>query len=297
MKSILITGVSGFVGKQLAIDFINKNYTVIGIDKNKTDIELSDNFRFICAEINEKISKYLNQYSFDTIIHLASQLPSSKSLTYDDFYNGNIKTSIILSRVAKEMKIKQFIYASTCSIFGHIETDEKYLTESSPINPIDYYGLTKYCGEKLLEFELKNSEIDLVIVRFSAIFGRNDTYGLINTFYNLMINNKIVELYSNGERMRNMLYIDDAIDILMSIVINYKQLEHVEYFLAGSKESESVLEIATELKRQLNSHSKIIPLNKYSKYEKNTYLDINKAIEKLNFNPKTIKEGIKKYIR
>lgn len=298
MGTILVTGASGFLGKELIKQLLQKGDTVIGVDKNEfpnTALSNGNKFIFIKQYINENLLEVLNEYDIDFIYHLAAQLNNSSSLTFEDFYASNVLTTLCLTKLAKQKNTKVFLLASTCSIFGLINNDEVLDEESVP-NPTDYYGLSKYISEKILLKELENYQTRAIIMRFTSIFGKDDKYGLVNTLFNLAKNSEDIELFSKGSKYRNLLYITDAVDVLTNILSRYGHLGQSEIFMVGSKDSITVKLIAENIVKLLNSQSRIILSEKIASFDNDSHINVKKAIDKLAFDPMTIETALTKYI-
>lgn len=301
LNRFLVTGATGFLGSALVEKLLNENYKVIGMDiKEKgflsNKVFSNKNFIFFKKNLNNNFSKFLRGFKIDGIFHLASQQPTFNNLSYIDYYRGNVKTTLNVINFIKSKKIKFVIYASSVSIFG-ISSKERFIDEDTPFFPLDYYSLTKYTAERLLEIGLKYTKTKVIIVRFASMFGKNHLGGIVHTYYQLAKNGKDIKVYNWGERFRNLLYIQDAGDILIKIVENFNLLNKFEIFVAGSKNSLKTIEIAQKTKELLRSNSKIIPVDKVTTANQDVFINISKSKKMLNFNPMRIEDGLKFFLK
>jgi nucleoside-diphosphate-sugar epimerase len=295
MDTFLITGVSGFVGSSLAIQLLKDNHCVIGIARradfcNKEQLSESKNFSFIQGEISLELLKKLDDVNIKGVYHLASQQPGNPNLQYADFYKGNVLTTLNLIQYFKQKPIDFFCYTSTISVFG--KNKKKTINESEIPEPVNNYGLTKYISEKILEIGSVNFPGKVLIVRLQSVFGKNDGYGVVNTFYKQFKNNENVELFSKGEIYRNLIQLEDSVDILVRVINNYNSLDKYEIFQAASSNSLRTSEIASIIKKYLNSESEIVPLDKKYIYDWDIFVDISKAKERLGFEPRSLESAI-----
>jgi nucleoside-diphosphate-sugar epimerase len=295
MDTFLITGVSGFVGSSLAIQLLKDNHCVIGIARradfcNKEQLSESKNFSFIQGEISLELLKKLDDVNIKGVYHLASQQPGNPNLQYADFYKGNVLTTLNLIQYFKQKPIDFFCYTSTISVFG--KNKKKTINESEIPEPVNNYGLTKYISEKILEIGSVNFPGKVLIVRLQSVFGKNDGYGVVNTFYKQFKNNENVELFSKGEIYRNLILLEDSVDILVRVINNYNSLDKYEIFQAASSNSLRTSEIASIIKKYLNSESEIVPLDKKYIYDWDIFVDISKAKERLGFEPRSLESAI-----
>ena len=300
METYLITGVTGFLGSKLAIQLLNNNHKVIGISRSENHSNILEcfshkNFQYIKGEISDSTLEKLNGVEIKGVFHLASQQPNRSDLTYEDYYVGNVLSTLHLIKYFKEKKIDFFIYTSTISVFGKNKNGS--IDEDSIPEPINFYGLTKYLAEKILAIESVNWSTPIVVVRLQSIYGKGDGYGIINTFYKQFKNNEDIELYSKGNIFRNLILVEDVIEILKSIIEKHKYLNKFELFHAASKNSLKTLDIALLIKEFLQSSSTITLSDKKYIYDWDVFVNISKAQKKLNFQPHSLEGGINKYLK
>lgn len=300
-NTLLITGVSGFLGSTLAERCLKDGYKVIGLDRKKESLSSgfagNKNFIFLEADMNNSIGEVLKGFEIGGIFHLASQQPSSPLLTYEDFYTGNVQTTLNVINLAKTRNVKFIVYTSTIFLFGGQSRKRYIIDEKSFSIPTNHYTLTKYLAEKLLEIELKKTDTKVIIIRYPSLFGKSHLGGIVYTYYQLAKKGYDIEVYGNGKRYRNLLYVKDAVYLLLETVRNIDKLEKFEIFMAGGKDSLRMIEIARIIKRLLNSSSKIMPVDKHASTNTDLFVNISKAKRMLRFNPMSFEEGLKSYIR
>lgn len=291
MKAVLVFGGSGFVGSGLVKYLISKNLKVI--------VYIHNNLGFLegFEDTNLKYIRNFDELFFekiqiDTIYHAGSKQPSGVQ-TYEEFYKSNVELTLEVIDLAKKLGIKQFIYLSTGSIFSK---SEEIFNENTAPNPSTYYGLTKYVSEKLLHIEFDKLDIQVSIIRFPSIFGKNESGGIVKLFYDKAKKSEDIELYSRGEKYRNLIYVDSVLDILYKVFENMKKLSKYEIFMAGSSNSLKLFEVANGIIKLTNSSSKIVLVDKVSPSDFDVIIDTTKAQKLLGFKPLSIEEGLKKYV-
>ena len=146
MKTVVITGSSGFIGSQIAKRFQDDNYRVIKTtreyEKQKKDtiyLDLSN---------HNSIKDSLKSISYDTIIHFGANIGFNKK--YEEIYSENVKATEIISNITYEKNAK-IIFAS-----GTIVYDDKleYVNETSEPKPSNPYGMSKLKAEELIKKSL-----------------------------------------------------------------------------------------------------------------------------------------------
>lgn len=291
--AVLVIGGSGFVGSNLVKYLLSKNLKVfVYIHKDFGFLDRFEHFNLKYIKNFDRL--FVEKDLIDCVYHCASKIKSINQV-FEDFYESNVKLTLDIIYLARKINFKQFIYVSTSSIFSKV-TNGTLFNEKVIPNPSSYYGLTKYISEKILYTEFKETDTQVSIVRFPSIFGKNDSEGIVKLFYNKAMNNKNIELYSRGEKYRNLIYMDSVVEILYKIYENMRNLSKYEIFMAGSSNSLKLIDIANEIIELTNSSSKILLIDKSPPSDFDVFMDTTKAQKLLGFEPLSIEEGLKKYV-
>lgn len=202
-KNLLITGVGGFVGYNLAIHY-SKNYNVIGTyRKQKPKIK---NIKLIKIDLSKKkLSTILkkNQLQIDIIIHCSSKTPVSKHKTKNIYSNNILQMKNILNI---KQNLRKFIFLSTMSVYGEINT--KYVKETYRGKNINPYGLSKLkCEEMLREFTKKN-KISSYVFRLPGVVGRFSHSNFMSIVIKKIKENKSLELFNPSSKFNNIVHVD-----------------------------------------------------------------------------------------
>lgn len=296
MTTFLITGVTGFLGKGLAKMLLGNGYNVIGIGRSECPKDLeAKQLIYLRGSISKEVLAQLNEYEISGVFHLASQQPSSSDLHFEDFYKGNVQTTSILIDYFKNRTIDFFVYTSTISVFGKKIDGE--IDENLIPSPENYYSITKYLSEKILQIESKNWPTKVVVLRLQSIFGMNDGYGIVHTFYEQISKGNDIELFSNGTIHRNLVLREDVIHALVNVIHKYLIFDNFEVFQIASSNSLTTKGIAQIIKDHLKSESKIICIDKKYMFDWDVFVNTNKAKEKLSYNPNSLENAILNYLK
>ena len=184
-KTILITGIAGFIGFSLAQKILkNKNIKIIGIDnlnlyyskklklKRLSILKKCKNFKFYNVDLvnKDKLNKIFKTNKISTAVNFAAQAGVRYSYENPKSYtDSNIIGFINLIEVIKNYKIKKFIFASSSSVQG----DEKPFpkSEKSEVNPINLYSLSKLSNEQHAKSMSKSMMTNIIGLRFFTIYG------------------------------------------------------------------------------------------------------------------------------
>jgi len=247
MKTILVLGGGGYVGCNLVRKLLKKNYQVIVYDlflyKKDVFIDLLDNgnLKIIKGDIRDlnKLETFLE--NIDIIIHLAciSNDPSyelnpnlGKDINFDCFPK-------LINKV-KKYNIKQFIYASSSSVYGVKE--ESSVTEDLKAEPITDYSKFKLECEGILLNE--SEKFKKTIIRPATVCGYSERQRLdviVNILTNHAFFNKKIIIHG-GDQLRPNIHIDDMSDSYLKVIDN-SDASNNEIFNVGD-ENHSVNELA-----------------------------------------------------
>jgi len=267
---ILLTGHLGFMGQHLHKRLLGAGHHVIGMDKkNKTSTSNYANFP------DEKI---------DLIVHLGANCSSQISLREPtvDFTDNVIGTFNVceFSRLHGNIPI---IFNSTMKV---------YPGEDGVIPP---YGISKLVGEMYLKMYQKVYGVPYVINRPSSVYGPlqngSDDGGWVTWFIKASLTGHKINLYGDGTQSRDVLYIDDCIDMLMDEIVNFEKYQNLDFDWGGGEENELSL---NELLDILDYHNTEIKPKLPGDVQR-FVVDNTMASQINNWKPKvTYREGIKK---
>jgi len=176
------------------------------------------------------------------------------------------------------------IYLSSGSIFS---------SNNLIPNPNNYYGLSKFVAEKLIQIKSnKFKKKEHIIIRFPIVVGINSRSNIVDDFAKKMVNNQKIEIYGDGKIKRNITHIDDVLLFFDKIFKKKRFSKNLEFFNFGSKNSLYIRDIANLIKKTLNSKSKIVNINKSRNSNYNAVIKKSSFNNLLNFKPISTKESI-----
>tara|TARA_B100000315_G_scaffold227638_1_gene235745 strand:- start:201 stop:1148 length:948 start_codon:yes stop_codon:yes gene_type:complete len=306
-KSLLVTGATGVLGSALVNRLLCEGHSVIAIGRKKygllSDSVVNDNnFVFIQNDLNDLDFNILKSYQIDGILHLANRgfvdgLGNiNRGIGHDEIFNVNVRSTRKLIELAKLQEIKFLIFSSSVSVFGKQPADQ-VISELTYPTPLDYYGLTKFYSERLIEIELAETATKGIVLRFPLIFSKEHLGGLVYTFYKLAANNEPIVIFGKGNAYRCPIYINDAVSIILKNIEHVDDLNSYEIFACGSSDSMRILDIAKKIICLTHSKSEIKFVDKPFSLDWDMKINVSKIYKKLKFNPMSINEGLKLYIR
>lgn len=276
MKTILITGINGFLGSHLA-KRLSDRYNIIGLEHSIENLfRLKDHSFRVYATENSYWYKLFEDYDIDIIIHAATLYGRN-----NEDINHVAETNLFMPFRLLDEAIKKEI-----SVFINIDTVLDRF--------VNTYALTKRHFQEWLFF--RKSEIKVINLQLEHFYGPgcSNTNFIIAISNRLRNNEKVIDLTS-GEQMRNFIYYEDVLDAFEVVLNNINSIaENFKQYEVGSGELISIKELVLKMKQLLGSTSILnfgaIPqrLNEL----KVTNTDISE-ISKLGWRPKfKISDGL-----
>ncbi len=217
--NILVTGGAGFIGSQIADEYIKLGHNVIIADNMSTGVKefINPKAKFYQIDIrDEKIADIFKKHKIDIINHHAAQIDLRKSVNDPKFdVDVNIIGSINLLQHAIENGVKKFIFASTGgAIYG--EHDYFPADEKHPTRPYAPYGINKNTIEKYLFYYNHVYGLNYIVFRYANVYGpRQNPFGecgVVAIFTEKMLNNACPVINGDGEQTRDYVYVQDVVN-------------------------------------------------------------------------------------
>ena len=284
MKKILITGSSGFIGKNL-VESLLSEYKVIGLSKKNSKLN------HITKDISKITSKDFK--NIFCVIHLAA---ITDPKVCENFPDKCITTNVLGTQKILEAARKnncKVIYASTSHVYGIPE--KVPIKETASTLPNSIYAGSKLAGEILCESYHNQFNMDISIVRIFSVYGpKSNKHCVLPSIVAQLKNSNIIKLGNINSR-RDFIFISDIIDAF-KIILNNNNGFNV--YNVGTEKSYSIKEICKKFEKIYGK--KIIIKNNLKQNRKfdakNIVCDATK-LKKLGWKSKiSLDEGLKKMI-
>lgn len=226
MKQILVTGALGQIGSELVIE-LRRHYGdqhVVATDiRMPSDTSLRDSgpFEFLdCTDPNH-ITRVMQMYKIDTVIHLASLLSAVAETRPNQAWQINVNGLYNMLEAARQYKCALF-FPSSIGAFGHLTP--KHKTPQDTIQrPDTMYGVTKVTGELLCDYYNKRFAVDTRGLRFPGLIsyqtepGGGTTDYAVKIFYDA-IKHRHYTCYLRKDTSLDMMYMPDALRAIVELM-------------------------------------------------------------------------------
>jgi len=308
MKTVLLTGVAGFIGHRTAQFLLRDGCRIIGVDNMNDyyDVRLKKHrleqlignggFEFHEIDIEDKreLKALCESNSIDAILNLAARAGVPYSLKNPDLYVAtNLQGSINLLELANDHNIGKYVLASTSSIYAG---EEMPFSEDLAVNfPISPYAASKK-GAELMAYAYHHIyRIDVTVLRYFTVFGPAGRPDMsIFRFIKWIDEGFPIKLYGDGTQSRDFTFVDD---IAEGTVKSLKKVGYEIINLGGGKSPISLLWVIDFIGKRLGKKVKI-EFKEFQKTDiKETLADITKAKQLLDWVPQvSFEEGLEKSI-
>jgi UDP-glucuronate 4-epimerase len=295
MRHILVTGGAGFIGSNLISELLN-NHKVTTIDNfddfySREQKELNirpflsnKNFNFIEGDIRNTADLELAG-DVDGVIHLAAKAGVRPSINNPILYQDvNVSGTQTLLEFAKSRNIKQFVFASSSSVYGINENVP--WTEEEKLLPISPYASTKLSGEMLGHVYSKLYGIRFLALRFFTVYGPGQRPDLaIHKFFKSILKNQPIPVYGDGSTSRDYTFVNDTVKGVIA-ALDYEGSDF-EIINLGNHKTITLAELIEAVEKACGKKAIIDRLPEQPGDVPRTYADIGKAERLLNYHPGT----------
>ena len=288
-ETCLVVGGAGFLGSHLCEELGEAGKRVRAFDRvTRPDIKSADRIEWIKGDFfnPDDLRKALK--GCQVVFHLVSTtVPGTSNLNPEQDVRQNVEGSLRLMELALAEKVRKFVFVSSGGTVYGIP-GEIPIREDSPTNPICSYGVCKLAIEKYLHMFRITRNLNYCCLRVSNLFGERQSsamgQGLINILIRRAIRGEPVEIWGQGNVVRDYIYVKDVVDALI------KSMDHAgeqRVFNIGSGHGRTILDVIESLELVLKT-----PINRVFTPARAfdvpiSVLDISLAAMHLNWHPST----------
>jgi UDP-glucose 4-epimerase len=222
MTTSLITGAAGFIGSHVVDHVLNMGHDVIAVDDLSGGFLENVNPKAIfikgSIEDSELVKGLFEMHTFDYVYHLAAYAAEGLSHFIKHFnYSNNLLGSInLINASINSGTVKCFVFTSSIAVYGKNQVP---MTEETPPNPEDPYGIAKYAVELDLKESSEMFGLNYIIFRPHNVYGErqniDDKYrNVIGIFMKQLLEEKPMTIFGDGEQTRAFSYIADVAPII-----------------------------------------------------------------------------------
>lgn len=332
MKTIFITGASGFIGSNLVkrilttetdtkvvgLDNMNDYYDVRIKEARLAELQKFENYTFVKGNLADKelINSIFEKYNPDIVVNLGAQAGVRYSITNPDAYiESNMIGFFNILEACRHYPVEHLVYASSSSVYGS-NKKVPYSTDDKVDNPVSLYAATKKSNELMAHAYSKLYNIPSTGLRFFTVYGpagRPDMayFG----FTNKLVNGETIKIFNYGNCKRDFTYVDDIVEGVVRVMKKAPEKKNGEdglpippyaVYNIGNSNPENLLDFVQILSEELvragvlpddydfEAHKELVPMQPGDVPV--TYADTSALERDFGFKPHTpLREGLRKF--
>ena len=340
---ILVTGTAGFIGSFLALRLLERGDEVIGLDciNDYYDVKIKygrlknagisqekisyntliqsekyPNYRFINLKLEDRENLFalFKNEKFDKVCNLAAQAGVRYSLVNPYAYiDSNIVGFVNILEACRHHNIKHLAYASSSSVYG-LNEGMPFSTSDNVDHPISLYAASKKSNELMAHTYSYLFNLPTTGLRFFTVYGpwgRPDM--ALFLFTKAILEDKAIDVFNNGEMLRDFTYIDDIVEGVVRVIDNiptpnpqwngknpdpHSSKAPYKIYNIGNNNPVKLMDFIEAIEKEVGktAQKNMLPLQPGDVPA--TYGNVNDLVSELNYKPNTsIQTGIKNFVK
>lgn len=296
----LVTGAAGFIGSHLSEALIKNGHEVVGIDAfvpyyprplkehNLGWLQQQPAFTFHACDLRtDELDAVLD--GVDGVFHLAAMPGLLASwVNFDLYVSCNIQATHRLLEAARKIdSIRQFIHASTSSIYGAYVTG----AETTTPQPVSPYGITKLAAEHLVQTYERQFGLPTTILRYFSVYGPRQRPDMgYQIFVESILCGRTITVYGDGTQSRANTYVSD---IVRGTMLAAEKFTPGAVYNIGGADEVSVRDVIQILEELTNKKALVEYGPARPGEQSRAVADFSQAQEKLGYQPAvSIQDGL-----
>lgn len=296
MKSVLITGANGFIGRHVARHFAAHGWSVYGMGRGPWRHGSPSDWGLLSWKNTEISQQSLQEikHHIDLVVHCAGNAIIQRSYEdpQKDFQDNVASTSTVLNYLLEFSSHSKFIYLSSAAVYG--ENNGIALAEDSERQPVSPYGVHKRMAEDLCHSYAKNFGLSCMILRLFSVYGVGLERQLLwDACMKLTIGEGT--FFGTGEEMRDWFHVEDVAALLVTL----SELPSTDcpVFNGGTGVGTTVREIIGQLIQNFDFPVKPIFIRRQQMGQPKNYIASTTRIQESGFHPvRDLSMELKNYV-
>jgi UDP-glucuronate 4-epimerase len=312
LETVLVTGCAGFIGSHTTVSLLDSGYRVLGLDNlndyyspdrkqaNLAEIRQEtahpERFDFLQADLRDKerIRQIFQDHRVDRVVHLAAMAGVRNSIEDPALYiDVNLNATLYLLDAARDHKVRNFVFASTSSVYGATRTIP--FVETDPCDrPLSPYPATKRAAEMLGYSYHHLYGLNFTVLRFFTVYGPRGRPDMMahRVLDNIYFGRK-TPLFRGGDMHRDWTAVSDIVAGVVSAT--GRELGYAIINLGRGKPI-LVSEFVKVMEKQAGKKATLVDAPMMDADMSYTYADISRARELLGYEPAVgIEEGVARF--
>lgn len=259
---VLVTGGAGFIGNHVAEELLSRGHKPVVFDANFWGSDalepLRDKIEIIEGDCRHSKDVIYALEGIDAVLHLAGIVGEAACMQNPKaHFSINVESTRTLINCCTDPALeltRDFVFASTCSVYGNVQGMHKSVTEQTPVSPLSDYAHAKVRSENIILQRSKEiPHFHPTILRFTTVFGwsRRPRLDLVtNLFAYKAWKDKKLTIYGDGMQYRSLIHVKDIACACVDVLEAPRFMRENQIFHVGEESNnKTVKEIAETVKK------------------------------------------------
>lgn len=287
---VLVTGGAGFIGSHVCEALLENNHTPVVFDDLSTGSRdwVPTGAPFVEGDIKNLDALQHAMRGVDAVTHLAAMARSGPSTDLlDECIDANVIGTANVLKAMKDNNVSQIIYSGSSTFYGSSPTPHRVGQQGNFLN---YYGLSKYFGEELVNVFCRENGVNSTILRYFNVYGprqpRTGVYALVvGIFLEAAAAGKPLVVHGDGTQRRDFVHVRDVAQANVAALERSPGGQNT--YNVGTGTDVSIIELARMISTQIDFGER------RRGDADNTLAEISKTVEELGWRPRIpLDEGI-----
>jgi UDP-glucuronate 4-epimerase len=309
MKTVLVTGVAGFIGSNLTQALLEKGYRVAGVDNFDDTYDVAfkeeavapflyiDNFELYRVDIRDVVAlaDVFEKEKPSYVVHLAAKADTRGAVDNPYIYTSvNIEGTLNLLELCRKYLVENLVIASSSSVYGNT-THVPWIEDETADRPLSPYGATKRTTELLAYAYHHNFNMPVTCLRYFNAYGENNRPNMVPYIWlEKLLQGETIEISGDGSRKRDYTYIGDTV---RATILAMEKPLGFEVINIGNNAPVSLNELLAAFEKALDVKAVVKSRPSHPASVESTYANVDKAKRLLDWQPQTsLEEGLTRLV-
>jgi UDP-glucose 4-epimerase len=297
-RRVLVTGIAGFIGSNLAVRLLADGYQVVGIDDLSQGVveQVPSGVELHRLDVRSPDIHRLFG-GIDAVFHLAARNCISDCQAEPvDAASTNVVGTVNVFEAARRARVRRVIHAESSALYEGVE---ELPTSEDRVEPRSMYAITKLAGAHFADAYARFHGMNMTALRYFCVYGPRQDYRrtippVMSAFIMKLLRGERPTIYGTGEKRRDFIYVDDVNDFHMLCLTDART--HGGTFNLGSGRDYSVNEILRAISSQLGTSLEPVHESDMPGEAQRTCADVTRA-RSLGWEPRVdLMEGLRRSI-
>ena len=290
MSHCVILGGTGFIGRHLTAELLERGHTVITFGRRSADVPDTETLLHVTGDFMDSATIAQAVDGADYVFHLISlTTPVTSQVNPFIDVETNVRMSVLLFDACARAGVRRVIFASSGgAIYGDVARPRH--KESDRIEPISPYAIGKAAIEGYLRYYRTSHGLDSMTLRISNVYGEGQVskggqFGIVPTFLGLLASGSPLTVLGDGSMVRDYIYVRDLVTCIATIFDT--PVPRREIYNCGSGDGLSIRDVIGTLETVTGIDAELVFRAAPASFVHRVVLDCSRIKDEFGITPTT----------